>query len=129
MTAHFPASTERSIPSVQLRRLHLRQCIVEIPEFGSLLQLGQGLELDLPDPFPREVELAADLVQRLRLDSDAELSLQDELFPRGKALQSLLNSAGNPSGVKRRVRPLLEEVARRDPHGLAPESWALHTPA
>src|ERR1019366_8308719 len=56
-----------------------------------MAQLGQGLGLDLPDPFPGYAELPADLFQCPRMPAgEAEPQLDDPLLPFGQLIQDPL---------------------------------------
>src|SRR5262245_527662 len=65
-------------------------------DFSELLairqraQLLQALVLDLPDPLPRDVERAADLVERPRLLAvEPVAELEDPLLPRRERAEDL----------------------------------------
>ena len=52
---------------------------------GRMAQFLERLDLDLPDPFPRQVEEFADLFERmLRADPDAEAHPDDLLLALGQ---------------------------------------------
>src|SRR5215218_1509167 len=66
----------------------------DFPEFLAVserAELLQALVLDLPDPLSRDVERAADLVERPRLLAVEPVAhLEDPLLPRRERAQDLL---------------------------------------
>ena len=57
-------------------------------------QLPQGLSLDLPDPFARDVELLTDLLERmLTLAADPKAQADDLLLFRRQRLEELVRPA------------------------------------
>src|SRR5262249_56948256 len=86
---------------------------------GSLrgTELAEGLGFDLADAFAGDVELLADLFERvLALAADSEAHPDDFLFLRGKGLQntrSLVADIRLDHGIDRRADPaVLDQVAQ-----------------
>ena len=69
----------------------LVQKVAQLLASGRMAQLAQGLGLDLADAFARDVELLADLLERVRLAvGQTEAHPQHLLLARGQRGQNLL---------------------------------------
>src|ERR1700676_1569190 len=67
-----------------------RQQRPQVPRTLRRAEMPQRLRLDLPDALPREVELLADLFERvLALAADAEAQADHLLLPRSKPLDDV----------------------------------------
>src|SRR5438093_11956570 len=65
---------------------------LELLASTRMTQLAEGLGLDLPDPFPRHLEILADLLQRvIGALSDPEPFPQDLSFARRECLQRIVD--------------------------------------
>ena len=95
----------------------LVQKVAQLLASGRMAQLAQGLGLDLADAFARDVELLADLLERVRLAvGQTEAHPQHLLLARGQRGQNLLKLLAQQRVGRflRRLRGLvvLNEVAQ-----------------
>src|SRR5688500_1760390 len=110
--AALPASMELCCAARQSDASTFRESL-ELARTSRMAKLLQRFGLDLPDPFPRDAEFLADLLQRmLRHAADAEAHAQNALLARRQLGKRLVDRLLHIARLGRRMR--IDDVGRLD---------------